>query len=50
MPENDILTPLEASHIANNSYFALKDWMRNAPVAGVETRANVQNCVLGSRN
>jgi triacylglycerol lipase len=48
MPENDILTPREASHIANNSYFALKDWMRNAPVAGVETRANVQNCVLGT--
>ena len=48
MPEHDILTPLEASYIASNSYFTLKDWMRNAPVAGVETRANVQNCVFGS--
>jgi triacylglycerol lipase len=48
MPVNDILTPLEASHIANNSYFALKDWVRNAPVAGVETRANVQKSVFGT--
>ena len=48
MPVNDILTPLEASYIATNSYFALKDWIRNAPVAGVETRANVHNSVLGT--
>ncbi len=50
MPINDILTPLEASYIATNSYFSLKDWVKDAPVAGVETRANVQNRVLGSAN
>jgi triacylglycerol lipase len=48
MPVNDVLTPLEASYIATNSYFALRDWMRNAPVAGVESRANVHNSVLGT--
>jgi triacylglycerol lipase len=48
--DNNILTPMEASHIASNSYFALKDWMRKAPVADVETYANVKNCVLGTGN
>jgi triacylglycerol lipase len=48
MPENDILTLMEASYIANNSYFALNDWTRNDPVTGVETRANVQKCVFGA--
>ena len=50
MPVNETLTPLEASYIATNSYFSLKDWIKGAPVAGVETRANVQNRVLGAAN
>ena len=50
MPVNDILTPLEASYIATNSYFSLKDWVKGTPLAGVETRANVQNRVLGAGN
>jgi pimeloyl-ACP methyl ester carboxylesterase len=50
MPVQDTLTPLEASYIATNSYFSLKDWIKGAPSAGVETRANVQNRVLGAGN
>src|SRR5271167_609380 len=50
MPSNDELTPLEASRIAANSYFALKDWAYGNPVAGAETRAVVQNRVLGPAN
>lgn len=48
MPVDDVLTPLEASYIATNSYFTLKDWCKNAPLAGMETRANVRDRVLGS--
>lgn len=48
MPVNDTLTPQEASYIATNAYFALKDWMTGSPVAGMESRSNVQNMVLGS--
>ena len=48
MPENDILTPQEASYIATNAYFSLKDWIKGTPSPGVESRANVLNQVLGS--
>lgn len=47
MPNADILTPREASHIATNAYFALKGWIDKEPVAGVESRENVINRVLG---
>lgn len=50
MPENDCLTPTEASYIATNAYFTLKDWITGQPTAGIETRANVQNRVLGPGN
>jgi pimeloyl-ACP methyl ester carboxylesterase len=50
VPANDILTPQEASHIATNAYFALENWINKKPVAGVETRATLQNRVLGSGN
>ena len=50
MPVNDALTPLEASYIATNAYFSLKDWIKGAPLADIETRANVHNRVLGSGN
>lgn len=48
MPVNDTLTPMEASYIATNAYFTLKDWINNKPVAGKESRANVHNRVLGA--
>lgn len=48
MPLNDCLTPTEASYIATNAYFTLKDWISGQPTAGVETRANVHNRVLGA--
>jgi len=47
MPQNHTLTPAEASNIALNSYFALKDWINQKPVKGVESRENVLNRVLG---
>ena len=50
MPLEDILTPTEASYIATNAYFALKDWMTGKPTLGIETRANVKNLVLGKGN
>ncbi len=50
MPVNDALTPLEASYIATNAYFSLKDWIKGEPQAGMETRANVHNRVLGGGN
>ena len=50
MPVNDTLTPLEAANIATNSYFTLKDWIHMVPVAGVESRANLHNRVLGPAN
>ena len=48
MPSADTLTPREAAHIATNSYFTLKDWINNEPTAGVESRSNIHNRVLGS--
>ncbi len=48
MPIGNTLTPSEAGKIALNSYFALKDWINTKPVAGVETRANIENRVLGA--
>ena len=50
MPQNHILTPAEASNIALNAYFALKDWINDKPTKGVESRANVLNRVLGPGN
>jgi pimeloyl-ACP methyl ester carboxylesterase len=48
MPNNNILTPKEAAYIATNSYFTLKDWINDLPVAGVETRPNIKNRVIGN--
>lgn len=48
MPNNDVLTPQEAGHIATNAYFSLENWINNKPVAGVEARSTVQNRVLGA--
>lgn len=49
MPQDGILTPIEASRIAFNSYFALKGWVHKAPVAGpVEGRRALQREVLGA--
>ena len=48
MPNNDILTPQEAAHIATNAYFTLENWINKQPVAGVENRSTVQNRVLGA--
>lgn len=48
MPANDTLTPNEAALIATNAYFTLKDWIDEKPVAGVESRGNIKNRVLGS--
>ena len=47
MPVNDVLTPMEASYIATNAYFTLKDWINATPVRGRESWANVHNRVLG---
>ncbi len=48
MPQNQTLTPLEASYIATNVYFTLKDWVHQTPSAGVESTATVHNRVLGN--
>lgn len=48
MPTGDVLTPKEAAHIATNAYFTLKDWINEEPTAGVESRANIHNRVLGA--
>jgi triacylglycerol lipase len=48
--DQQALSPREAAYIAHNCYFTLKDWMTGAAVAGVETRANVRQMVLGSGN
>jgi triacylglycerol lipase len=48
MPSDTTLTPTEAAHIATNSYFTLKDWLKDSPVAGVESSANIRNRVLGN--
>ena len=50
MPTDDTLTPREAAHIATNCYFTLKDWINNEPTAGVESRSNIHNRVLGAAN
>lgn len=42
------LAPTEAANIALNAYFALKDWSLKQPTAGVESRGNLQDLVLGS--
>jgi triacylglycerol lipase len=48
VPVNDVLTPQEASHIATNAYFTLENWINKKPVAGVESRATLNNRVLGA--
>jgi triacylglycerol lipase len=50
VPVNDVLTPQEASHIAANAYFTLKNWINSDPTAGIEATATVQNRVLGAGN
>ncbi len=54
MFDNDTLTPQEASRIATNSYFTLKDWVRAdtanskvRPKAAAEDEATVKRLVLG---
>ncbi len=47
MPEGNTLTPKEAAHIATNSYFTLENWINEEPLAGVESRANITNRVMG---
>ena len=47
MPVNDVLTPMQASYIATNAYFTLKDWINATPTRGQESTANVHNRVLG---
>jgi triacylglycerol lipase len=46
-PINEYLTPQEASYIAHNAYFTLKDWISGQPTIGMETRANVRKMVTG---
>jgi triacylglycerol lipase len=48
VPINDVLTPQEASYIAANAYFTLKDWINSKPVAAVEAHNVVHNRVLGA--
>lgn len=48
MPVNGTLTPMEASYIATNAYFTLKDWINAKPTADVESRHVVHNRVLGA--
>lgn len=50
MANIELLTPTEAAYIATNAYFTLKDWINESPKAGVESRAVVQNRVLGPGN
>ena len=42
------LSPLEASYIAHNSYFTLKDWATGHPSIGTEQTPTVQRMVLGN--
>lgn len=48
MPVNGTLTPMEASYIATNAYFTLKDWIHEKPKAAMESRHVVHNRVLGA--
>lgn len=50
MPVNGTLTPMEASYIATNAYFTLKDWINETPTAAMESRHVVHNRVLGAGN
>jgi pimeloyl-ACP methyl ester carboxylesterase len=47
MSIHDALSPQEASCIAHNAYFTLKDWISGQPTIGMETRANVRRMVTG---
>ena len=50
MTDQDTLSPLEASKIANNAYFSLKAWIFGLPQAATENFSNVHNRVLGAGN
>ena len=50
MPVGDTLTPKEAAYIATNCYFTLKDWIHEKPIAGMESRSNITNRVIGKAN
>lgn len=47
MTDQDCLSPQEASYIAHNAYFTLKDWISGQPTIGMESRANVRKMVTG---
>jgi pimeloyl-ACP methyl ester carboxylesterase len=47
MIDQDCLSPQEASYIAHNAYFTLKDWISGQPTIGMESRANVRKMVTG---
>lgn len=47
MSDQDFLSPQEASYIAHNAYFTLKDWISGQPTIGMETRATVRKMVTG---
>src|SRR6218665_1141053 len=47
MSNHEFLSPQEASYIAHNAYFTLKDWISGQPSIGMETRANVKKMVTG---
>ncbi|MEO6279939.1 lipase family protein [Roseateles sp.] len=47
MIDQDCLSPQEASYIAHNAYFTLKDWISGQPTVGMESRANVRKMVTG---
>ena len=44
---HEYLSPREASSIAHNAYFTLKNWIANDPTVGMESRSNVHKMVLG---
>lgn len=47
MIDQDCLSPQEASYIAHNAYFTLKDWMSGQPTIGMAARTNVRKMVTG---
>lgn len=47
MSDQDFLSPQEASYIAHNAYFTLKDWISGQPTIGMETLGNVHKMVIG---
>jgi triacylglycerol lipase len=47
MASHEFLSPQEASFIAHNAYFTLKDWISGQPTIGIEKHAVVRNMVTG---